>query len=85
MVMNTCIMLWHVDLLLGNGREISNHTTAVTKQRPVNSNKGTVFFVWCVPRCYKAGQVRRVELIGELASQRTDRAQSLWAVAIRSW
>jgi hypothetical protein len=28
------LILWHVDPLLGNGREISDYTTAVTRQRP---------------------------------------------------
>jgi hypothetical protein len=32
-------ILWHVDLLLGNDNEIGNYTTAVTRQRPVNSNR----------------------------------------------
>jgi hypothetical protein len=36
-------ILWHVDLLLGNDSEISNYTTAVTRQRPVNSNRERCF------------------------------------------
>jgi hypothetical protein len=58
----TCqkILLWHVEPLLGNHREMSSCKTAVTRQRPVNSNKGTVFSVRSVPRCYKQGKsVRR--------------------------
>jgi hypothetical protein len=47
------IVLWHVDLLLGNNREISNYATAVLRQRPVNSNSETVFSVWSVPRRYE--------------------------------
>jgi hypothetical protein len=47
------ITLRHVVALLGNDSEISNYTTAVTRQRPVNSNRGTVFSVRFVPRCYK--------------------------------
>jgi hypothetical protein len=47
------IILWHVDPLLGNDREISNYTTAVTRQRLVNSNRGTVFSVPSVLRRYK--------------------------------
>jgi hypothetical protein len=31
--------MWPVDPLLGNDREISNYTTAVTRQRPVESNR----------------------------------------------
>jgi hypothetical protein len=39
--------MWLVHLLPGNDHEISNYTTAV------NSNRGTVFSVRSVPRCYK--------------------------------
>jgi hypothetical protein len=46
-------ILWHVDPLLGNDREISNYTTAVTRQRPVNSNRGMMFSVRSLPKCYK--------------------------------
>jgi hypothetical protein len=35
--------LWHIDPLLGNDHEISNHTMTVTRQWPVNSNRGKVF------------------------------------------
>jgi hypothetical protein len=45
-------------LLGGDDRQISIYTTAVTRQRPVNSNKGTVFYVRFVPRCYKRGKLR---------------------------
>jgi hypothetical protein len=38
------IILWNVDPLLGNDRKINNYTTAITRQRPTNSNRGTVFF-----------------------------------------
>jgi hypothetical protein len=37
--------MWHVDPLLGND--------TVNRQRPVNSNRGTVFSVLSVPICYK--------------------------------
>jgi hypothetical protein len=40
---NSCFILWHVDPLLDNDREIRIYTTAVTRQRPVNSNRQTVF------------------------------------------
>jgi hypothetical protein len=43
-------ILWHVDPLLGNDRETSNKTMAVTRQPPVNSNSETVFSVRYVPR-----------------------------------
>jgi hypothetical protein len=39
--------------LLGNDGETSNYTTDITMQRPVQRNRGTVFSVWSVPRCYK--------------------------------
>jgi hypothetical protein len=38
---------WYVNPLLGNDREISNYTTAVTRQRPVNSNRRKMFSVRC--------------------------------------
>jgi hypothetical protein len=38
----------HVDLLLRNNHEISNYTTAITRQRPVNSNRERCFL--CGPR-----------------------------------
>jgi hypothetical protein len=44
-------MLWHVDPLLGNDREISNHTTTFTRQGPVNSNRENVFSVLSVLKC----------------------------------
>jgi hypothetical protein len=40
-------------VLLGNDREADKKTTAVNKQRSVDSNRGTVFSVRSVPRCYK--------------------------------
>jgi hypothetical protein len=46
-------MSWDADLLPGNDREISNYTTAVTRQWLVNSNKEKVFSVWYVPICCK--------------------------------
>jgi hypothetical protein len=57
---NLVLLLWHVDLLLGNDREISNYTTAVTRQRSVN-NRRRVFYVRPVPRWYKQDK-----LVGEL-------------------
>jgi hypothetical protein len=47
--------------LLGNDREIRNYTMGVIRQRPVNSNRGTVFSVRAMLRCYKQD-----ELVGEL-------------------
>jgi hypothetical protein len=61
------IILWHVDPLLGNDREISNYTTAVTKQRTVNSYIGTVFSVRSVVTYYKQGQLA-AESVSQLAS-----------------
>jgi hypothetical protein len=37
------IVLWHVDPSLGNDREISNYTMAVTRQQSINSNRRTGF------------------------------------------
>jgi hypothetical protein len=36
----TLLILWHVDSLLGNDREISHCRTAVGIQWPINSNRG---------------------------------------------
>jgi hypothetical protein len=60
--------LWHVDPLLGNDREISKYTAAVTRKRPVNSNRGMVFSVRSLPRCYKQDKlgVEFTELVGDL-------------------
>jgi hypothetical protein len=43
--------LWYVDPLLGNNCEISNCTMAITRQWPINSNRGTFFFL-CSPWQY---------------------------------
>jgi hypothetical protein len=43
-------ILWHVDPLLGNDCEISNYTTAVTRQRSLNSNR----------KCFLCGPCRDV-------------------------
>jgi hypothetical protein len=59
-LMNSVIILWEVDPFLGNDRKINNYTTAVSRQRPVNSNRGTVFSVWSMPRCYKQGKLGAV-------------------------
>jgi hypothetical protein len=56
--------VWHVYPLLGNDREIRNYSTNVTRQRPVNSNKETVFSVRFVPRCYKQDKFG-VQSVGE--------------------
>jgi hypothetical protein len=45
--------MWHVVPLLDDDGEISNYTNAVTRQRPLNSKRGTVFYVWSMPRCFK--------------------------------
>jgi hypothetical protein len=51
------IILWHVDTMLGYDRKKSNYTTAFTRHRPVNSNRGTVFSVLSVPRYYKQNKI----------------------------
>jgi hypothetical protein len=60
--------MWRVDPLLGKGREINNYTKTVTRQRSVNSNRGTVFSVRSTPRCYKQEESVS-ELVGELVSE----------------
>jgi hypothetical protein len=46
-------ILLHVLPLLGNGHEVNNCTMAVTRQRTLNNNRGTVFSVRSVSSCYK--------------------------------
>jgi hypothetical protein len=43
--------MWNADPLLGSDREISNYTMAVTRQWPINRNRGTVFSVQSMLRC----------------------------------
>jgi hypothetical protein len=62
--------MWHIDTLLGKDREISNYTTAVPRQwlkvimwSPQQTqmqqlhNRGMVFSMRSVSRCYKQGQL----------------------------
>jgi hypothetical protein len=49
--------VWYVVPLLGNDREISNYLTAITRQWSIKSNRGMVFSVQSVPRCYKQGEL----------------------------
>jgi hypothetical protein len=51
------MILWNVDPLLGNDHEISNYTTALTRQRSVSSNTGMAFSVRFVPICYKQDKI----------------------------
>jgi hypothetical protein len=53
-------VLWHVDPFLARDHEISNDTAAVARQRPLNSNRGNVFSVRSVPRCYKQDKLGAV-------------------------
>jgi hypothetical protein len=46
-------ILRHVDLMLGSNRQINNYTAAVTRQRPLNNNRGKVFSVRSLLKCYK--------------------------------
>jgi hypothetical protein len=58
----TIIIMSHVVSFLENNREISNE---VTRLRPVNSNRGTVFSVRAVPRCYKQENLELSWLVSE--------------------
>jgi hypothetical protein len=59
------IILWHVDPLLGNDREIIKRTTAVVRSRilqqtqnqQLHCNRGAVFSMLSVRNCYKQGQL----------------------------
>jgi hypothetical protein len=50
------IILWHVDPLTGNECETKHYTTAVTgpmtQTQQLHCNRGSVFYVQSVPRCY---------------------------------
>jgi hypothetical protein len=61
-----CCFKTILNSLLCNYREISNYTTAVTRQRPVNSNRGTVFSVLPVPRSYKQNKLGMSESVNHL-------------------
>lgn len=50
-------VLYISDPLLGNDYEISNYTTVVTRQWPVNSSRRSVLSLRSVPRCYKQVQL----------------------------
>jgi hypothetical protein len=50
-------------MLEGNDREISNYATAVTRERPVNSNRGTVSSVLSVLKCYKQDKLGVSDLV----------------------
>jgi hypothetical protein len=57
-----------VGLLLDSDLEVSTYITAITRQWPVNRNRGTMFSVWFMPRYYKQDKsVSGVseELVGE--------------------
>jgi hypothetical protein len=60
--------MWHGDLLLGNNHEISNYAMTVTRQWPVNSNRGMVFSVQSAQRCYKQDKLVN-QLSGESVSE----------------
>jgi hypothetical protein len=55
--------MWLVDQMLSNGREINNYTVTLTRQQPVNSNRGTVFSVLSVPTYYKQDKLFVSELV----------------------
>jgi hypothetical protein len=48
--------LWHVDSLLGSYCEIGDCTAAVARQWSENNDRGMLFYVRSVPRCYKQGR-----------------------------
>jgi hypothetical protein len=45
--------LFHFVAYSHKARIVESKELAVTRQRPVNKNRGTVFSTWSVPRCYK--------------------------------
>jgi hypothetical protein len=75
--------MWHIDPLLGNDREISTYTRDVTRHRPVNNDRRTVFSVRSVLRCKQ--DMLGLEWVGELVYERTAGFRLLRTVAVRSW
>jgi hypothetical protein len=55
--------LLYVDPLLGNDPETNNYTTTVTRQRPVNSNRGTLSSMRFVSRCYRRSEVSQLSWV----------------------
>jgi hypothetical protein len=72
------MIVWHVNPLPGNERGISICTTAVTRQRPVDSSRGAVFSLRSVLRYSKQDK------LGVAVSYISDGVQLLWAVTVRS-
>jgi hypothetical protein len=56
--------------LLGNYHEISNYTTIITRQQPVNSNRGMIS-VSSVPRCCKQDKLARSQFLRAEAGSNT--------------
>jgi hypothetical protein len=70
------LILWRVDPLLGNDRELSNYTGAL------NNNKGTVFSARSIPRCYK----QELQLLcHESRGTRNQESPSWWGPAAIYW
>jgi hypothetical protein len=65
-------ILWHVNLLLENIREINKCTTVVAKCWPVNSNIGMMFSAQSAPIVTHETMTQRSvsdELVGELENR----------------
>jgi hypothetical protein len=76
-------ILWYVDPLLGNNREVGDGNVVVARQRPANnnskrmvfseqgpkqqlkSNRGRVFSLRFVPRCYKQDNWSNELVVGQ--------------------
>jgi hypothetical protein len=52
------LLLWKLDPFLGNYREVRNYTTAFTRQRSLNTNRGNLFYLWSVTICCKHDKLR---------------------------
>jgi hypothetical protein len=77
------LILWHVDPLLGGDREVGDCTAAVARQRPANSNKGTVFSVRPVQRCCKQDNWSNQFVEGQSPAGKNGRTEAEDIVGIR--
>jgi hypothetical protein len=83
---NQIYIMWHVEKLLDNDREIGNYTTAVAKQRlrkqtyfhGMHCNRRTVFSTRSVPICYKEDKWWVSEWVRESVGWRVSELEYCW-------
>jgi hypothetical protein len=74
--------LWHADPLVGGDREIGDCTAAVARQWSAN-NRGMLFSVRSVPRCYKQGRWSNGLVVGQSPAGRNVSTEAEDIVGIR--